>query len=172
MTGSNPCRPRALCATFGCWFSTPVGPRAPLPTSQHHPPHHRAHNVLKILGDRSRARPAHAMDAPMQGTKPVALHFGGSHNGMVNSWPARIKERGGIGSQCSHNNRVVPTKGFWCSNENSGHRLGNPRPHTTGRRSARFAFIPWLISQDASGNRPGLARWVGSLTSGWMRAAR
>jgi arylsulfatase A-like enzyme len=39
---------------------------------------------------------AHAMDAPMQWTKQIASHFGGTRNGMVISWPARIKERGGF----------------------------------------------------------------------------
>ena len=42
---------------------------------------------------------AHAMDAPMQWTKQVASHFGGSRNGMVISWPARIKDNGGLRSQ-------------------------------------------------------------------------
>jgi len=33
---------------------------------------------------------AHAMDAPMQWTKQIASHFGGTRNGLVISWPARI----------------------------------------------------------------------------------
>ena len=37
---------------------------------------------------------AHAMDSPMQWTKQVASHFGGTRNGMVISWPARIKDKG------------------------------------------------------------------------------
>jgi hypothetical protein len=52
---------------------------------------------------------AHAMDAPMQWTKQVASHFGGSRNGMAISWPARIKDRGGIRSQFSHVIDIVPT---------------------------------------------------------------
>jgi arylsulfatase len=52
---------------------------------------------------------AHAMDAPMQWTKQVASHFGGSRNGMVISWPARIKDRGGLRSQFSHVIDIVPT---------------------------------------------------------------
>jgi arylsulfatase len=39
---------------------------------------------------------AHAMDTPMQWTKQVASHFGGTRNGMVISWPARIKDKGGL----------------------------------------------------------------------------
>ena len=52
---------------------------------------------------------AHAMDAPMQWTKQVASHFGGSRNGMVISWPARIKDKGGLRSQFSHVIDIVPT---------------------------------------------------------------
>jgi arylsulfatase len=52
---------------------------------------------------------AHAMDAPMQWTKQVASHFGGSRNGMAISWPARIKDRGGLRTQFSHVIDIVPT---------------------------------------------------------------
>jgi arylsulfatase A-like enzyme len=50
-----------------------------------------------------------AMDAPMQWTKQVASHFGGTRNGMVISWPARIKDKGGLRSQFSHVIDIVPT---------------------------------------------------------------
>jgi arylsulfatase len=52
---------------------------------------------------------AHAMDAPMQWTKQVASHFGGTRNGLVISWPARIKDKGGIRSQFTHVIDIVPT---------------------------------------------------------------
>jgi len=52
---------------------------------------------------------AHAMDAPMQWTKQVASHFGGSRNGMVISWPARIKDKGSLRSQFCHVIDIVPT---------------------------------------------------------------
>ena len=52
---------------------------------------------------------AHAMDSPMQWTKQVASHFGGTRNGMVISWPARIRNKGGIRSQFSHVIDIVPT---------------------------------------------------------------
>lgn len=52
---------------------------------------------------------AHAMDSPMQWTKQVASHFGGTRNGMVISWPARIKNTGGVRSQFSHVIDIVPT---------------------------------------------------------------
>jgi len=52
---------------------------------------------------------AHAMDSPMQWTKQVASHFGGTRNGMVISWPARIKDKGGLRSQFAHVIDIVPT---------------------------------------------------------------
>ena len=52
---------------------------------------------------------AHAMDTPFQWTKQVASHYGGTRNGMVISWPARIKDRGGIRSQWHHTIDIVPT---------------------------------------------------------------
>jgi len=52
---------------------------------------------------------AHAMDSPMQWTKQVASHFGGTRNGMVISWPARIKDQGGIRPQFCHVIDIVPT---------------------------------------------------------------
>jgi arylsulfatase len=52
---------------------------------------------------------AHAMDAPMQWTKQVASHFGGTANAMVISWPERIKDRGGLRPQFCHVIDIIPT---------------------------------------------------------------
>jgi arylsulfatase A-like enzyme len=52
---------------------------------------------------------AHAMDTPMQWTKQIASHFGGSRNGMAISWPTRIKDKGGLRSQFCHVIDIVPT---------------------------------------------------------------
>src|SRR5262249_47705109 len=52
---------------------------------------------------------AHAMDAPMQWTKQVASHFGGSRNGMVISWPTHIRDKGSIRPQFCHIIDIVPT---------------------------------------------------------------
>jgi arylsulfatase A-like enzyme len=52
---------------------------------------------------------AHAMDSPMQWTKQVASHFGGTRNGMVISWPAKIKDKGGLRQQFSSVIDIVPT---------------------------------------------------------------
>ncbi len=52
---------------------------------------------------------AHAMNTPFQWTKQVASHFGGTRNPMIVSWPAKIKDNGGIRSQFLHVVDVVPT---------------------------------------------------------------
>jgi len=52
---------------------------------------------------------AHALDTPFQWTKQVASHFGGTRNGLVISWPQRIKDKGGIRSQFHHVIDIVPT---------------------------------------------------------------
>ena len=48
-------------------------------------------------------------NAPFQWVKQVASHLGGSRNPMVVSWPAKIKDRGGVRSQFTHLIDVVPT---------------------------------------------------------------
>jgi arylsulfatase len=52
---------------------------------------------------------AHAMDTPFQWTKQVASHFGGTRNGMVISWPKRIKNTGKVCSQFHHVVDITPT---------------------------------------------------------------
>jgi arylsulfatase A-like enzyme len=52
---------------------------------------------------------AWAFDTPYQWTKEVASHFGGTRNGMVMSWPARIKDSGGLRHQFHHVIDIVPT---------------------------------------------------------------
>ena len=50
-----------------------------------------------------------AGDTPFQWTKQVASHYGGTRNGMVVVWPARIKDAGSIRSQWHHVIDVTPT---------------------------------------------------------------
>ncbi len=50
-----------------------------------------------------------AGDTPFQWTKQVASHYGGTRNGMVISWPVRIKNAGGIRSQWHHVIDITPT---------------------------------------------------------------
>jgi arylsulfatase len=52
---------------------------------------------------------AHAMDTPFQWTKQIASHFGGTRNGLVISWPARIKDKGSIRTQFSSVIDIAPT---------------------------------------------------------------
>jgi arylsulfatase len=52
---------------------------------------------------------AHAMDTPFQWTKQVASHFGGTRNPMIISWPAKIKDKGGLRSQFMHVIDITPT---------------------------------------------------------------
>jgi len=52
---------------------------------------------------------AHAMNTPFQWTKQVASHFGGTRNPMIISWPARIRDKGGLRSQFLHTIDLVPT---------------------------------------------------------------
>jgi arylsulfatase A-like enzyme len=52
---------------------------------------------------------AHAMNTPFQWTKQVASHFGGMRNPLIISWPAQIKDKGGVRSQFTHTIDVVPT---------------------------------------------------------------
>ena len=52
---------------------------------------------------------AHAMDTPFQWVKTIASHYGGTANGMVISWPAHIKDKGGIRPQWHHLIDIVPT---------------------------------------------------------------
>ena len=52
---------------------------------------------------------AHAMNTPFQWTKQVSSHFGGTRNPMIISWPARIKDKGGLRAQFLHTIDIVPT---------------------------------------------------------------
>jgi arylsulfatase A-like enzyme len=52
---------------------------------------------------------AWAFDTPFSWTKQIASHFGGTKQGMAISWPAVIKDKGGIRSQFHHVIDVVPT---------------------------------------------------------------
>lgn len=52
---------------------------------------------------------AWAGDTPFQWMKQVASHFGGTRDGMIVSWPARIADEGGKRFQFHHVIDVVPT---------------------------------------------------------------
>lgn len=52
---------------------------------------------------------AWAGNTPFQWTKQVASHFGGTRNGMVVHWPARVKGNGEVRSQFHHVVDIAPT---------------------------------------------------------------
>ena len=52
---------------------------------------------------------AWAFNTPFRRTKQISSHFGGVRQGMCVSWPARIKDAGGIRNQFHHVIDVVPT---------------------------------------------------------------
>jgi hypothetical protein len=50
-----------------------------------------------------------AFDTPFSWTKQIASHFGGVRQGMAISWPAVIKDKGGVRNQFTHVIDIVPT---------------------------------------------------------------
>ena len=52
---------------------------------------------------------AWAGDTPFQWTKQIASHYGGTTNGVVIHWPARIKAKGEFRSQFTHVTDIAPT---------------------------------------------------------------
>jgi arylsulfatase len=52
---------------------------------------------------------AWAMNTPLQWTKQVASHWGGTRNGTIVHWPNGIEERGGLRSQFTHVIDLAPT---------------------------------------------------------------
>jgi arylsulfatase A-like enzyme len=52
---------------------------------------------------------AWAVDTPFQWTKQIASHFGGTRNPAVISWPAKLKEKGGVRTQFHHVIDIMPT---------------------------------------------------------------
>ena len=50
-----------------------------------------------------------AFDTPFKWMKQIPSFFGGTRNGMAISWPARIKDKGGIRDQFHHVVDIVPT---------------------------------------------------------------
>ena len=52
---------------------------------------------------------AWTFDTPYKWTKQIASYFGGTKNGMAISWPAKIKDKGGIRWQFHHVIDIAPT---------------------------------------------------------------
>src|SRR4051794_29340819 len=52
---------------------------------------------------------AWALNSPLQWTKQVASHWGGTRNGTIVHWPGGIEEQGGLRSQFTHVIDIAPT---------------------------------------------------------------
>jgi arylsulfatase A-like enzyme len=52
---------------------------------------------------------AWAMNSPLQWTKQIASHWGGTRNGTIVHWPSGIEEKGGLRSQFTHVTDLAPT---------------------------------------------------------------
>jgi arylsulfatase A-like enzyme len=50
-----------------------------------------------------------AADAPFSWHKEIAANFGGTRNGLIVRWPARVKDKGGMRTQFTHLIDVAPT---------------------------------------------------------------
>lgn len=76
-------------------------------------PAYQTENIEKIGGpdayNHFPASWAWAMNTPFQYYKQTASHLGGIRNGLVISWPDRIRERGAVRSQFLHVQDIVPT---------------------------------------------------------------
>jgi len=114
---------------------------------------------------------AHAMNTPFQWTKQVASHFGGTRNGMVISWPARIREGGGLRSQFLHVIDIVPTL---------YDAIGVTPPDTIDGISQKplegTSFLATFAAADAPETRPKqyfeLLVNRGIYRDGWMASSR
>ena len=114
---------------------------------------------------------AHAMDTPFQWTKQVASHFGGTRNPMIVSWPARIKDKGGLREQFHHVIDVVPTIYEAC---------GDHRPDRAERRRSRSRSrgpaspTRSTTPRPRAGGRRSISSWAcnrGIYHDGWMASA-
>ena len=77
---------------------------------------------------------AHAMDAPMQWTKQVASHFGGTRNGLVISWPAASRTRADSSQFCP------------CHRHRPDHLRGGPGSRLPTEMERGQAEASWMAS--------------------------
>lgn len=98
---------------------------------RHQPDCRRADQVVRRLGDGPTyphmAVPwAWAFDTPFRWTKQVATYFGGTRQGVAMSWPAVIKDKGGIRNRFADVIDIVPTLLY--ATGAAGRRLGRHAP--------------------------------------------
>ena len=159
-------RHRGVASTRTC--SSTASPRSGRTTSRR-----STNSADRSTSTTSRRAWAHAMDTPFQWTKQVASHFGGTRNPMIVSWPARIKDKGGLRSQFHHVIDVVPTLYEACgitaptdaqrgqAEADRGHQL---RLHVRRRQRQGPA--------DDAVLRAGCATGASTTTAGWRRHGR
>jgi arylsulfatase len=115
---------------------------------------------------------AWAMDAPLQWTKQVASHFGGTRNPLIIDWPAKIKDKGGLRSQFLHVIDIVPTLYEVCGITAPTVLNGIPQKPIEG---ISFAYTFSKDSANSKGRRVtqyfelGVNR--GIYNDGWMASA-
>ena len=113
---------------------------------------------------------AHAMNTPFQWTKQVASHFGGTRNPMIISWPARIKDKGGLRDQFLHVIDIVPT-----IYELLRHHRADRRSTACRRSRSRASASPTpsTTRRPRAGGRRSTSRWAATAasttTAGWPR---
>jgi len=113
---------------------------------------------------------AHAMNTPFQWTKQVASHFGGTRNPLIISWPAKIKEHGGLRSQFIHAIDITPTIYEACGITPPTVLNGIPQKPIEG-----ISFLDTFTDAKAAGHRKTqyfeLAVNRGIYSEGWMASA-
>lgn len=90
---------------------------------------------------------AWAGNTPFQWTKQVASHFGGTRNGMVLHWPAKVAAKGGLRSQFHHVIDVAPT---------ALEAAGIPQPKTVNGVPQRAMDGVSMLYSIADANAAGL----------------
>jgi arylsulfatase A-like enzyme len=90
-----------------------------------------------------------AGDTPFQWTKQMASHYGGTRNGMVISWPARINDAGGIRTRWHHVIDITPTI-------LEAAKLPQPR-FVNGINRSQSRGSAWCIRSPMRKPRPGIA---------------
>ena len=118
---------------------------------------------------------AWAFDTPFKWTKQVASHFGGTRQGMVMSWPARIKDAGGIRHQFHHVIDIVPTILEATGITGAGH--GGRHPAEADRRREHGLHLGQGQRQRAVDAQDAVLRDAGrcaasTTTAGWRRRRR
>jgi arylsulfatase A-like enzyme len=103
-----------------------------------------------------------AMNSPLKFAKRQASHFGGTRNGLVISWPKRIKDAGGLRTQFHHAIDIVPT---------ILEAAGIPQPKTVGGvAQTPMSGVSMLYTFDAANKEAKSTRTTQYFEIGGQRA--